>query len=951
MARILRLSMYAMTLILLAGLAACANEDDDDDGGGGGGPSGPQEISVARGATAVTDGGTDMLGSTAFGVSVPVVYTISNSGAVTLALTGTPVVAISGQSNCTAAVAVQPGATVSGGGNVSFTVNLNVASAAAFSFAVSIANDDTDENPFDFTASGTGATVPEIDLQRPAATSIASGGTDTLATPLAVGPNAAINWTIANLGSAVLNLSGTPIVQATPVANCTLTVTQPVAATVAAAASTTFGVAINVTGAGAFSFTASIASNDADENPYTFTVSGTGTSALPDIEVFSEFAAVANNGTMNFGKLAQDSAIALPFMIRNVGASALSISGAVTTGSATNCTATVREQPSTSVAPGATVVFTVYMKSNSAGNPSFIVSIPSNDPDENPFAFTFQAAMVDTTTVVYTRGTANGTELASATFPGAPTQTVLNPTLSAGASGVGAFSHHNTFVVYGVNASPTGPTDLIVRGFTGANQNITSSFTGTNGSASLAAAGRDNRFFYTAQSASSGVPSRLFSFLVTGTTAGAPVELTGSLPSGSPSGVSTIALSPRGDQVAMLADLDAAGTTELYVVPAAGGARVKVNATLSGGRTITFGSARWLPDNSGLLYVTQSGTGQARELWHVSLSGTPTATRLNAVPAATAAGVSTGSVVVALTGDRVCYISQQASGGTSEAYVVKFAAGVPATAVGMNSPTVPGTNGVSSLSIDNAGNRALFVADSGTSGERELFLSDLTTATPTTTKIVIATSGSGVTIASPNAFVTPDRAWFLQDDQAAGRNELFFLDLSVTPAATRILLNASFPGGSTGVSSTFVVLPHADGQRVVFASDQGNGSTGQALYRATWSSTPGAQRVNAASTRVNTFVMHGERLYFVRDNTNPPQHVFTATLSDATGAEVQLSSTEIGGSFGAFQLIPFSEDRVFYKIFTAGLDQFWSANATGTITRNQINAAGSSPADLATGAQ
>jgi hypothetical protein len=115
-------------------------------------------------------------------------------------------------------------------------------------------------------------TAPEMNVTRGAA--VADGGTDTLGNRT-VGQAATLTYTIANAGTADLNIT-TPVTIAGET-NCTATVTAQPSNTVVAAGSTTLVISVTPTAAGAFSFTVSIDNDDADENPYNWTANGTGT--------------------------------------------------------------------------------------------------------------------------------------------------------------------------------------------------------------------------------------------------------------------------------------------------------------------------------------------------------------------------------------------------------------------------------------------------------------------------------------------------------------------------------------------------------------------------------------------------------------------------------------------------------------------------------------------------
>ena len=126
------------------------------------------EMEVLRSGVTVADGGVDSIDSTG---SSPfnITWTIRNDGASDLNLTGTPEVVVSAETNCTVSVLAAPSTPVaSGGGTTTFTLQVSPISATDFSFEVSIANDDADENPYNFTLDG--------DTEAPSSNSGGGGG-------------------------------------------------------------------------------------------------------------------------------------------------------------------------------------------------------------------------------------------------------------------------------------------------------------------------------------------------------------------------------------------------------------------------------------------------------------------------------------------------------------------------------------------------------------------------------------------------------------------------------------------------------------------------------------------------------------------------------------------------------------------------------------------------------
>lgn len=236
----------------------------------------PGEIGLSRGA-AIADGGNDAVGNAPVGAPLSLVYTITNSGAGNLSLTNG--VAISAQANCSVVLTAAPGASViAPSGATTFTIEVTPTAAGAFSFSVSIANDDPDENPFDWGVSGTGI-QQDVEVRR-GVTVIADGGSDALA-GAQPGVDLVLVYTIHNTGSD--DLAITSVVAAAAGANCTAVVTgQPSLTTIAPGNSTSFTVTITPTSAGAFDATVSFSCDDPDEGSYDFTASGTAVAPASD---------------------------------------------------------------------------------------------------------------------------------------------------------------------------------------------------------------------------------------------------------------------------------------------------------------------------------------------------------------------------------------------------------------------------------------------------------------------------------------------------------------------------------------------------------------------------------------------------------------------------------------------------------------------------------------------
>ena len=112
----------------------------------------------------------------------------------------------------------------------------------------------------------------ELDVQRPASTSIADGGSDALGNQLVGTVN--LSYTIDNsAGAAQLGVTAVTATNLTNSSGFSVDTSLPL--NVPAGDTATLNISFNVDAAGAFSLDLDIANNDSDENPYDIAISGT----------------------------------------------------------------------------------------------------------------------------------------------------------------------------------------------------------------------------------------------------------------------------------------------------------------------------------------------------------------------------------------------------------------------------------------------------------------------------------------------------------------------------------------------------------------------------------------------------------------------------------------------------------------------------------------------------
>jgi MYXO-CTERM domain-containing protein len=230
-----------------------------------------REIGVERMATDIPETTTDALGTVSVG-NQSVMYTIRNDGDSPLDVSA---IASAAETNVSGVMFGAPAMNpVPPQASTTFQVDYTIDATGAFSFDIAIAADDPrlGDGAFDYTVAGDAIVpMPEIDIQRPAGTSIASGMTDAQGS-VDVGVAQTLTYTVENVGTGDLSVGAATIANAS---NATATATGG-NAVLGAGETADITVDFTADATGDFSFDLSVASDDGDENPYVITVSGTG---------------------------------------------------------------------------------------------------------------------------------------------------------------------------------------------------------------------------------------------------------------------------------------------------------------------------------------------------------------------------------------------------------------------------------------------------------------------------------------------------------------------------------------------------------------------------------------------------------------------------------------------------------------------------------------------------
>ncbi|MDB6055398.1 MAG: repeat-containing protein, partial [Verrucomicrobiales bacterium] len=151
----------------------------------------------------IPDGGSRNFGTVLTGNNNSLTFTIKNTGSADLTGLG---ITIDGADASSFTVTANPVAPVSGpAGSTTFTVRFAPLTTGLKTAALHIANNDSDEGPFDIALTGTGTLVaaPEIVVEQPLGVDIADGGSRVFGS-VALGLNNSLTFTIKNIGTADL---------------------------------------------------------------------------------------------------------------------------------------------------------------------------------------------------------------------------------------------------------------------------------------------------------------------------------------------------------------------------------------------------------------------------------------------------------------------------------------------------------------------------------------------------------------------------------------------------------------------------------------------------------------------------------------------------------------------------------------------------------------------------
>ncbi len=369
------------------------------------------EIAVTGNSVLIPDG--DVLPSlgdfTDFGsVSLPgnVVrtYTITNSGNGNLTLAPGSITTTGTDAAMFVVGGITLPLTITPGLSATFTVTFTPSSGGLKVARVNIANNDCDENPYDYSIQGTGVALPEINITGNAVSIVDGDVTPSLTDHTDFGSQSICSgtivrtFTIENQAGAPLTFTA-PVISGTNAADFTLTLapTSPVNA----GNSTTFQITFNPSASGLRSATITLTNNDADEGTYDFAIQGLGTD--PEINLQGNSVSIVDGDATpsltdftDFGNVNIPGNLVRTYTIQNTGNANLTIGGGAITVTGANAGDFVVggiTLPAAVAAAGSTT-FTVTFTPAAVGLRTATINIANNDCDEATYDFAVQGTGV-----------------------------------------------------------------------------------------------------------------------------------------------------------------------------------------------------------------------------------------------------------------------------------------------------------------------------------------------------------------------------------------------------------------------------------------------------------------------------------------------------------------------------------------------------------------------------
>jgi hypothetical protein len=365
-------------------------------------------VSIVYGDTSPSTADNTDLGNTYIGSANNVTYTIQNLGNLPLTIGA---MTFSGANPTDFTVLGLTSSTVAVGSSTTFTVRFYPSISGIKNATISIANNDNNENPYNFSIRGTGidlGVAQEIEILGNSAV-IPDNGTITSTNNWTILGDTFLSapitrtFTIKNTGATTLTVGA---ISFSGTNSTEFVVTTLPSANVAGGSSTTFVVRFLPAAIGIRTAAISIVNNDATENPYNFAIQGNSFTsvATPEIDIQGNTISIASgditpsiNDWTDFGsnQIITNAQIKT-FVIRNYGGSNLILSGVPQVSIVGSSDFVVAAIPATPIVSLGGTTFTIQFNPSALGLKTATLTIANDDPNEAPYTFSIQGTGIQT---------------------------------------------------------------------------------------------------------------------------------------------------------------------------------------------------------------------------------------------------------------------------------------------------------------------------------------------------------------------------------------------------------------------------------------------------------------------------------------------------------------------------------------------------------------------------
>ncbi|GEM_PF-3048891 len=269
--------------------------------------------------------------------------------------------------------------TVAPSASTTFEVQLNDA-LGTFEGTLSFANNDSDENPYAFTISGTVKPKPEPEIAVSSDSSdVPDDGSISFGEVIIANPITK-TFTISNSGTAALTVGSPSIPEG-------FSLVGEFPEMIAVGESADFQLRLTAAAVGAFKGEFQFDTNDSDENPYQFTITATvKPEPEPEISVSTDSINIPDGGNFDFGEVVIGTPITKSFTISNSGTAALTVGFTLP---APDGFSRIGTFPDT-IAAGGSGSFQIQLDAKITGTFEGIIQFDTNDKDENPYNFSIK---------------------------------------------------------------------------------------------------------------------------------------------------------------------------------------------------------------------------------------------------------------------------------------------------------------------------------------------------------------------------------------------------------------------------------------------------------------------------------------------------------------------------------------------------------------------------------